>query len=307
MYTAVETQKMRTSSIMNIMPSAIRRYMTNINLDEASEIRLITGKPFALRYPDGDYYLTSKSLLGRSPQGAVKVNNDHISEILERVTKSSLYSVQDEIRNGYITIEGGHRIGISGRAVTNDGKIEFVRNISALNIRIANEIKGIAQPLLSSVIRGGQVLNTLIISPPCAGKTTLLRDLTRCISDKGFVVGVADERCEISAMNGCRSVFDLGLRTVVMENCLKSDGIIMLLRSMSPEVIVTDELGTSSDAQAVSEAMNSGVAVIVSVHGSDYEQIKNKRIVCDIADRFDVIIVLSKRNGPGTVEEVIRL
>ena len=305
MYTEVDHTKMRTSGIINIMPSAIRRYMTNINLDEASEIRLITGKPFALRYPDGDYYLTSESLLSRLVDRAVKVNNDHISEILERITKSSLYSVQDEIRNGYITIEGGHRVGISGRAVTNNGKIEFIRNISALNIRIANEIKGIAEPLMPSVIRGGQVLNTLIISPPCAGKTTLLRDLTRCISDKGFVVGVADERCEISAMNRGRSVFDLGLRTVVMENCLKSDGIIMLLRSMSPEVIVTDELGRASDSDAVSEAINSGVAVIASIHGRDYQQIKHKRISCDIADKFDVIIVLSKRNGPGTVEEVI--
>lgn len=307
MYIALENKKSGTNSIVNIMPTVIRRYMSNINLDEASEIRLITGRPFAVRYPDGDYYLTSKSVLSRNVEEAVTVNNDHISEILERITKSSLYSVQDEIKNGYITIEGGHRVGISGRAVTADGKIEFIRNISSMNIRIANEIKGIAEPLIPSLICRGQVLNTLIVSPPCAGKTTLLRDLTRCISNKGFVTAVADERCEISAMNSCRSAFDLGQRTVVMENCLKSDAILMLLRSMSPDVIVTDELGTRADTEAVAMAINSGVAVIASIHGRDYEQIKNKRIICDIAGMFDVVIVLSKRNGPGTVEEVISL
>ena len=305
MYVAINESVSGGRGVLQVLPSVIRKYMCNVNLDEALEIRLITGKPFCIQYPDGDYYLTSKSLLSQNPGGAIIVNGAHIAEMLERITKSSVYSVKDEIRNGYITIDGGHRVGIAGTAVTEKGSVDFIRDISAMNIRIANEVIGAADSVMDKLISDTGVKNTLIISPPCAGKTTFLRDIARSLSYKGYAVSVADERCEIAAMSHGKSSFDLGRKTSVMDNCPKAEAMIMLLRSMSPDVIVTDEIGTEKDENAVMTALNSGVAVIASIHGKNISQIKKRKNMSELAEVFDVIIVLSKRLGAGTIEEII--
>lgn len=304
MYIAVNETPMRGRDVLRALPSSIRRYMCNVNTDEALEIRLIAGRPFTIRYPDGDYYLTPRSVLSNNRKGALIVTAGQIEEALERITNSSLYSVRDEIKNGYITIEGGHRVGLAGTAVTENGETEFIKNISAMNIRIANEIKGAADSVMGAVMQGREVLNTLIVSPPCAGKTTLLRDIVRQLSENRFSVAVADERCEIAAMYNGRSGFDLGPSAAVMDNCPKDRAMLMLLRSMSPDVIVTDEIGTEADVNAISSIINSGVAVIASIHGRDRAQLMRRRNLRELINMFDSIIVLSKRNGVGTVEEI---
>lgn len=304
MYIAINEAAAGCRGILKVLPSSIRRYMCNVNPEEATEIRLICGKPFTIRYPDGDYYLTPKSVLSGNSAGALIVNGVHLSEMLERITKSSLYASKEEIRNGYITIEGGHRIGLAGTAVTENGSVEFIKNISAMNIRIANEIRGAADGVIGAVMRNGVVRNTLIISPPCGGKTTMLRDIIRQLSNSGYSVAVADERCELAAMYNGHSAFDLGISTTVMDNCPKSDAMLMLLRSMSPDVIVTDEIGSDADADAIFSIINSGVSVVVSVHGRDAEQIRRRRAFGELYDMFETVIVLSKRLGAGTVEEI---
>lgn len=303
MYIVTNEEATQGHNIINILPPSIRRYMYNINLDEAEEIRLIQGKPIFIRYPDADYYITQKGILCREEHSGIHTTKKQLDELLERITKSSLYSVKNEIRNGYITIEGGHRVGIVGTAVTEGDEVNFIKNISAMNIRLATEIKGVSDAVIGTVLNEG-VRNTLIISPPGCGKTTLLRDLIRNISCRGYCVGVADERCEIAAMHNGESGFDMGGHTSVLENCPKAYAMTTLLRSMSPDVIATDELGTDKDADTVSKIINSGVSVIATAHGRSKEQLLNRKAFRKMLPMFDVIITLSKRNGAGTVERV---
>ena len=303
MYIAMNESLTRGREIMEILPQDIRKLMFNIDFEEAEELRLIAGKPLAVRFSDGIYYLSRKAVLVNNVINAVTVTSRHMEELIERITKSSLYSVQNEIRSGYITIDGGHRVGLAGTAVTENGTVEFIKNISAVNIRLAHERKGAAEPVIGAVAKDG-LKSALIVSPPGAGKTTMLRDMARSLSYKGYSVAIADERCELAAMYNGKSPFDLGNMTSVLDNCPKAQAMLMLLRSMSPEVIITDEIGTAEDAEAVRNIMNSGVAVMASIHGRDIGQLMQRRCIKNLVSLFDVVVTLSRRGGAGTIEEI---
>lgn len=305
MYIATNELCRGKSAVVGIFPQSIRRYMMGINLDEAQEIRMICGYPIYIHYPDGDYYITQKGVLCRKSNSCIRAGRRQIEELVEKASKSSLYSVKDRLKNGYITIDGGHRIGIAGTAVTNSGEVDFIKNISAVNIRIANEIIGIADKVMGDMEEDGRILNTLIISPPGCGKTTLLRDIARCISYMGYSVCIADERSEIAAMNDGMSAFDLGPKTVVFEGCKKAHAMTSLLRTMSPSVILTDELGDKDDVKAVYDVINCGVGVIASAHGRNAEDIMKREVFRELVPLFDRFIILSSRNGAGTVEKIV--
>lgn len=306
MYIATNESQSGCRSVLNALPQALRHCMCNVDLDEATEIRMIAGKPFVIRYSDGDYYLSAKSILLQKPANSVIVSKKLLDEAVERITKSSIYSVREEIRNGYITIEGGHRVGIAGTAVTDNGCVEFIKDISAVNIRIASEVLGAADEVIGDIVSDGIVNSTLIISPPCTGKTTMLRDIARQLSYLGYAVAIADERCEIAAMYEGKSAFDLGNLTTVLDNCPKDRAMMMLLRSMAPDVIITDEIGTERDIEAIRTIINSGVGVIATVHGRDIKQIMRRKALSEVAAMFDRVIILSRRCGIGTVEEIVR-
>lgn len=290
--------------IMAYMPQGLRKYMYRADLTEAYELHMRLGKPFSVYFNDGVYFVNNAGVLTSSPKGAVRITRAHIDEALELASRSSLYARKNSIAEGFITIEGGHRIGICGTGVIKDGRVDFIKDVSSLNYRLSSETVGAADKLAERVLAGSAVKSTLIISPPGAGKTTMLRDLARILSHKGIRVGIADERSEIAAVSGGVSPFDLGNFTDILDGVKKSEGMVMLLRAMAPDVIITDEIGRKEDAEAVRTVINSGVKIITSIHGAGLDQIKQRGGLTELLDFFELFCTLSRRCGAGTVESI---
>ncbi len=290
----VATQHNSCRGILAFMPSSLQKYMYRINFEEAYEIRMSLGKPLMIYYSDGTYYLNSTGFLTKSLKGALRITRAHIDEAIEIATKSSMYAKQDSISKGYITIDGGHRIGICGSGVIKEDKVTFIKDISTLNYRLAYEAKGCADKLIESIYTDNDIKNTLIIAPPGAGKTTLLRDAIRQVSNKGMRISVVDERDEIASLNEGRSHFDLGINTDILASVPKATGMMMALRSMSPQVIATDEIGTYGDIKAICDVINCGVRIITTIHGFSVNDIKNRNNLASLISFFDVFAVLSR-------------
>ena len=192
-------------------------------------------------------------------------------------TENSFYAFDEQVRQGFITLPGGHRVGLCGLAWYDEGRLGGFRDICALNLRVAREIPGVAVPLLPYIADGGRVRRTLLAAPPGVGKTTLLRDLARLFSEGAaglapLNIGVADERQELAAVYAGRPALDLGSRCDVISGCAKARAVSILLRAMSPRVIITDEIGSAADAEALQEALNAGVSVLASAHAATYDE-----------------------------------
>ena len=290
----------KEDEILRVLPVKIANEVKSFLLkDSIQEIRIKVNKPVIIN-------LSSKEVILNSI-----VTLDDIKQILVRVSNYSLYAYEEEIKQGYITIKGGHRIGIAGECVLSQGEVRTIRNISSLNIRICREVKGCSNEVMKFITENNRVFNTLIVSPPKCGKTTILRDIARNISNgmpinslMGKKVSIIDERSEIaSCFNGVPQL-DVGIRSDILDNCLKKDGMIMAIRSLSPDILICDEIGTEGDMEALNMAFNSGVNIIVSIHGYSIEDIYRRRIFKDLLENsiLDRIIVLSNKNGPGTIE-----
>lgn len=236
-----------------------------------------------------------------------------ILEILLNVSKNSIYAIQNDINNGFVVIRGGHRIGISGEVVYVEDKIKNIKNICSLNIRIARQIYGCADCILPQIISHNELLNTLIVSPPGCGKTTLIRDIIRQISNgipslnfKGKNVALIDERGEIASVYEGVASLDVGIRTDIMSNVNKASGMKMMIRSMAPDIIATDEIGRKEDIVAIKEAILSGVKVIFTMHGDSVKAILKNENIKELLNLniFSKIILLSNGKIPGIVEKV---
>lgn len=234
------------------------------------------------------------------------ISKEDINFILQRISNYSLYAYEEEIKQGFITIKGGHRVGIAGECVMDGGQIKTIKNISSLNIRICREVIGCSNKLMKYISESGRVYNTLIISPPKCGKTTLLRDISRNLSKEKIKISIVDERSEIAACFQGIPQMNIGIRSDVLDNCLKSEGMILAIRSLSPDVIICDEIGTKKDVEALIKAFNSGVNLITTIHGYSIEDISRREVFHDLfVDAIlQRIIVLSNRNGVGTVEGI---
>lgn len=283
--------------ILKYMPRNIYEVLKEyINTYGINEIRLRTGNNIILKF-------SGKEIIVK-----YTVTSEDILNILLGISKNSIYSIQNDINNGFLTIKGGHRVGVTGEVILEEGRIKNIKNISSMNIRIAREIKGAANRLIQYVVNGNNISNTLIVSPPGCGKTTILRDLIRQISDIGKNVSLIDERGEIASMHEGKAMLDIGIRTDIMSFCPKHTGIMLVIRSMGPDIIATDEIGSSLDLEAIKNATLAGINLLLTMHGRDMSDIKkNKEIMKIISDGyFDVIVFLSNRNGVGTIEKIVK-
>lgn len=304
--------------IAPILPLTIRSVFFKLpleRLEKVEEIRLRRRKPLMVVEGRNDYMLAPDGFTTDNPNNAYIVTDNDAEKTLQLISQSSIYAWEEEIKNGFITLKGGHRVGIFGKIVVEAGKIKTIKHISGFNIRIAREILGAADKIIPYVLNEkGEFLNTMIISPPKAGKTTLLRDLIRQLSSgnsklgyKGFKVGVVDERSEIACCYEGVPQNDVGIRTDVLDGCPKALGIMMLLRSMSPEIIATDEIGRPEDVEALEEAINTGVKLLTTAHGTDLEDLKRRPTIRKLIENqfFDRYLVLGFSDGIGTLEKVV--
>lgn len=283
-------------------------------LEKTEELRLRHARPLMLHWSSGEACLGRHGVVNRI-EDAYMIDGTDLEKTVELISNHSLYAFEEELRQGYITLPGGHRVGLAGRAVMEKGRLKLITNISGLNFRLARQIKGTGEKLLPFLLdrASGRLYHTLIISPPQGGKTTMLRDLARLISDgagvlgRGQKVGIVDERSEIAGSYRGIPQLEVGMRTDVLDACPKAEGILLMLRSLSPSVIVTDELGREADVDAVAEAVHCGVTVISSVHGTTLEEICRRPVMAKMFKNsyFERLVFLSSVRGPGTLEAIV--
>ena len=264
--------------ILHILPIRIRCMVEKLGLDYAKlwEIRLRVNSPFILRYEDAEIYVSGQGQRVDNMKQAYIVTARDVNDTLECVCNHSLYAYEDEIRQGFVTVCGGHRVGVAGKIILDGTRIKCIRHISFLNIRVAHEIKGCCEPVLPYIYADGRLLSTLIVSAPCHGKTTLLRDMIRVVSDRGTTVGVVDERSEIAACYKGIPQNDVGMRTDVLDCCPKAAGMMMLVRTMAPELIAVDEIGGPSDVDAIFGVVNCGCRLLATAHGYSIDDVRER-------------------------------
>ena len=298
--------------IQQILSLNIRKCLAGISLNyrKLQEIRLRTGMPLMMIYDGKEYFMSLKEGLTRNIHNAYIVTAAEIKETMEYVSNYSRYAYEQEISQGFITVQGGHRVGIAGRIVWDGKKIKNINYISFLNIRLAHQIKGCADKVMPYIRDTEGFKHTLIISPPRCGKTTLLRDIIRITANgdgiyDGMTVGVVDERSEIGACYMGRPQNDLGCRADVLDGCPKSDGMMMLVRSMSPDIIAVDEIGSKEDIEAMQYVMNCGIKLVATVHGKDMDEIRNKPILGQmVKERMFQRYILLKSGNTGVVQSI---
>ena len=273
--------------------------------DLLEEIRIRADKPLIIRERNGEWYADQEGRWIKEQGKARSMTYKEIQELVDYWCKDSRYAFQKELKGGYLTIRGGHRIGLCGEIVIGEeGRIQTVKNISSLNIRIAHQCKQAAANILPYLYEGDRLQSTLLISPPGAGKTTLLRDLIRRVSDgnvyaQGKVVGLVDERGEIAACYQGIPQLDVGLRTDVLDGCPKAAGMIRLLRSMGPQVIAVDELGSAKEVKALLKLAGCGCSILATIHGNNMEEVKRRRLFRSLWEEgiFGRILILERKAG----------
>lgn len=292
---------MHVEKIKKVLGSTINSILqeNQISFSKLQEIRLRIGKPLIIVSDNIEFVLRKT------------IEKEELMEILEYVSNYSLHAFENELKQGFITIEGGHRVGMTGQVLIENGEVKNIKHISSMNIRISHEILNCADAILPYITRNKQICNTLIISPPRCGKTTLLRDLVRQVSDgsrwvKGCTVGVVDERSELGGCYLGVPQNQLGMRTDVLDNCPKSKGMLMLIRSMSPQVIAVDELGSTEDIHALEYAMHCGCKMIATVHAASMDEIRSKPLFEQMVKehRFERYVVLGNRQRIGEINGI---
>lgn len=290
--------------LIKYFPEKIKRVLEeNIDKEYLEEIRIRNNKPIIIKFDSN-----IEKIVRYYP------SSDEMMQILQLICENSIYSYQKQIAEGFITLQGGHRVGLAGSCVIENGKVININYINAFNFRISRQVIGCSKEILKYIlnIKLNIVNNTLIVSAPGAGKTTVLRDIVRQVSSgirnikfKGLTVGVVDERGEIASLyKGCAQN-EIGIKTDVVENISKSVGMKMLIRSMAPKVIVADEIGGVDDIEIIKYAICSGCKGIFTAHGSSFDDIYINPVLKELINLhiFEVIIFLDEENK-GEIKDV---
>ena len=300
-------KKNQKKQIIRVLSESVQKIIEQERMDfsELQEIRLRIGQPVTVLYQNEELILptmySEKKRLGKQ----------EMKETIEHISNYSLYAYEHELKQGFITIEGGHRVGMAGQGIMEGGKKKNMKYISSINIRVSHEVLDCANKIFPYITYNKQMYHTLIISPPRCGKTTLLRDVIRQISDgnrwiKGCTVGVVDERSELGGCYLGVIQNNLGMRTDILDRCPKADGMIMLIRSMAPQVVAVDEIGAKEDVHAIEYAMHCGCKMLATAHGDSMEEICKKPIFEKLIreKRFERYVILSNRYRLGGIEAV---
>ena len=306
--------------LFQIFSKKLRGVLETLNVEPEGieEIRMRIGAPLFIIYRNKEYTVDEAGRLGglsgdeegEGRKGCFCVSREDVEVTLQCAVRYSLYAYEEELRQGFITVSGGHRIGVAGRVIMEKGAVKTIQPVTFLNIRFSHQVKGCADRVLPYLFNraDGDFLHTLLISPPRCGKTTLLRDIVRQVSNgaSGKTVGVVDERSEIGACFQGIPQNDVGRRTDILDCCPKAAGMMMLIRSMAPDVVAVDEIGGEQDLEAMRYVMNCGCRILATIHGTSMDDIRKKPGFSRFMEEsfFDRYVILGNGNGPGTIREI---
>lgn len=275
------SQAARLDQAAEVLPLALRRKVLALPQGDRAhieELRLRVGRPLFLLGPDGE-----------TPLSGTEVTAQTLETVLELASRSSVHTVLDQVKNGFVTIPGGHRLGLCGTAVMEGPTLANLRCVSSLCLRIARQFPGLAAEVLPKLWQDDALESTLILSPPGAGKTTLLRDLIRCLASglgcPPLRVGMADERGEVAAVAGGVPMLDVGQRCDVMDGCPKAIGMTALLRGMNPQVLAVDEITAPEDVRAMLQAAGCGVRLLATAHGGTLSDLDRRPLYRELMAR----------------------
>lgn len=305
--------------LLAVLPPSLRRLVAEWPAGLAmrvEELRIRLGRPLMVGLNGRDWFVSPRGELTPVAEEAYTVHADDVARMTQLICQASLYAVEEELGSGFVTLPGGHRVGFVGRAVLEQGRVRTLKYLSGFNLRVAREVRGAADPVLPFVVDGPRrrVRHTMLVSPPGCGKTTMLRDLVRQLSDgvaaldfPGVTVGLVDERSEIAGCYRGVPQRDVGVRTDVLDGCPKAEGMLVLLRAMAPRVIATDEIGRAEDVAVLEEVFHAGVSVLTTVHGTSLAELARRPALryllgLRVVERF---VFLGRTRGVGTVECIV--